>query len=265
MLTTFPKQSEFEKAVRLLDAMGLPCEVISPEPAYALVGVPALDIDVKTRRAFAGEFGDIVCSGWVDCVRPAVGVPDRSPPVFDEDIFGYARIMVLGSCSTDEGRIRVIAHISGDLTDVFPYMNARVKDASYNVRGSTFTFMDGYRIISAYPRRICVAKADEIVDAWRVLENVRLMANRVWGGRAEIEPSYELRAKPPAVEIYRRLPGINCRCCGEPSCLAFAVKVHGGAMDVRHCHPVFGGDYGHMQNNLLEICEGTGRSPGSDF
>ena len=258
MLTTFPQRSEFEKTSRRLDDLGLPYEVISPEPAYSRVGVPALKVDAETRKAFAREAGDIVCSGWVDCLEPAIEVPDHKPPEFGEDVVGYARIMVLASCPADAEKIRLVAHISGDLTDVFPYMNAEMKAASYNHDGPTFSYMDEYRMISVYPRRISVAKADEIIDAWRVLEELRQFANGVWARRGGIEPSYEQRARPPALEIYKRLPGTNCRRCGELTCLAFAVKVHGGTLDVRDCKPVFEGEYGDMKEPLLEICEGLG-------
>ena len=120
--------------------------------------------------------------------------------------------------------------------------------------------MDGYRMVSLYPRRITVAKADDIVDAWRALEAIRVRANEVWSRRTDIEPCYEMRQKPPALEIFKRLPGTNCRACGEPTCLAFAVKVHGGDASISDCSPVFAGDFSHLREALLEICRGLGVS-----
>ena len=75
----------------------------------------------------------------------------------------------------------MIAHISGDLTEVFPYLNTEMKQASYNRHAPTFTYMDEYRMISLYPRRITVAKADELVDAWRTLETIRRRVERGMG------------------------------------------------------------------------------------
>jgi ArsR family metal-binding transcriptional regulator len=118
--------------------------------------------------------------------------------------------------------------------------------------------MDGYRMVSLYPRRITVAKADELVDAWRTLESIRRKANEVWVRRGEIEPSYELRERPPALEIFKRLPRTNCRACGEATCLAFAVKVWQGGALPKACAPVFAGEYGHLKDALLEICKGLG-------
>lgn len=47
------------------------------------------------------------------------------------------------------------------------------RESSYNPRASVLTYMDGYRLVSVQPHRITVAKADDIVDAWRTLEDVR--------------------------------------------------------------------------------------------
>jgi len=261
VLTTFAKRGEFEKARRILDESGLTYWVIAPHPGYARVGAPCLVVDPEARAALARREGEFVSSGWVE-YRPArVAVPDAPPPDFEEDLVGRAAIMLLAPCVADPTKVRLIAHIRGDLTPVLPYLNAEMRAASFNPRGPTFTFMEGYRMISLYPRRITIAKADEIVDAWRVLEWIRCHANRVWARRTEIQPSYETRERPSALEIFKRLPGTNCRACGEPTCLAFAVKVRDGAAPVGCCRPVFDGPYEHLKDALLEACRGIGVAP----
>ncbi|MHC5033814.1 MAG: (Fe-S)-binding protein [Planctomycetota bacterium] len=259
LITTFPHREQFEKVRRQLEARSLPYELVSPQPGYGFVAAPALAMpeDARMRLAAEGTWS-FVCSGWV-AHRPAtIEVPVEQAPGFDEDVFGEARVMVLASCVADQTRIRIIAYISGDLTDVFPYLNAEMKQACYNRHGPTFTFMDGYRMVSVYARRIAVAKADEIVDAWRVLAMIRCLANDAWARRAEIEPSYEVRKRPSALEIYRRLPRTNCRQCGEATCLAFAVRVHAGELIPARCSPVFVGEYADLKEALLEICSGLG-------
>lgn len=259
LLTTFPTTGEYERARAQLDSLSLACEVISPTPRYGLVGTPCLVMEPQTRMLAVGRRGnDLITSGWVDYRPASSAVPDEAPPVFEEDVFGRAAIMALGPCVADPTKIRCVAHISGDLTQVFPYMNAAMRQASYNLNGPTFTFMDGYRMVSAYPHRIAVAKADEIVDAWRVLETLRQSANRTWARRAEIEPSFEMRERPPALEIFMRLPRTNCRICGEATCLAFAVKLWQSRADLAQCRPVFGAEYGHLKGALQEVCMGLG-------
>jgi ArsR family metal-binding transcriptional regulator len=265
LVGTFPRRSEFDKAKTGLDALGLPYEAISPDPGFAKVGVPALVLDEDAHKAlYARHPNDFTCSGWVDYRPAGIAVPAEGPSDYQEDVFGQAAIMVLASCVADMTKIRLIAHLSGDLTEVFPYMNAVMREASYNRAGPTFTFMDGYRMISIYPRRIAVAKADEIVDGWRTLEAIRRRANEVSQRRNEIEPSYEMREKPPALEIFKRLPRTNCRVCGEQTCLAFAIRVYMGELPVGRCRPVFAGEFARMKDALMEICAGLGvvDSPG---
>ncbi len=259
VVTTFPARGDLERVAGQLDALGLRYDVISPEPGYGLVGEPALVMDQTVRLVLAGREGDDVgCAGWVE-YRPArLEVPTESPKLFDDDLFGRAAVMVLASCIADETKIRLVAHISGDLAPAFPYLNAEMPQACYNARGPTFTFMDGYRMVTVYAGRIAVAKADEIIDAWRVLEDVRCRANDAWRRRTSIEPSYEMRQKPPALEIYKRLPRTNCGRCGEPTCLAFAVKVHGGQLAVSLCRPAFEGKHAGCREALIEICKGLG-------
>ena len=256
---TFPQRREFDKAKAGLDALGLPYEVISPEPGFAEVGVPALVLDEDAHKAFyARHSHDITCSGWVDYRPAGIVVPGEAPRHYDEDVFGLAAVMVLAPCVADMTKIRLIAHLSGDLTEVLPYMNAVMREASYNKNGPTFTFMDGYRMISIYPRRIAVAKADEIVDGWRTLEAIRRRANEVWQRRGEIAPCYEMREKPPALEIFKRLPRTNCKACGEQTCLAFAIRVYMGQMPASRCKPVFAGEFERLKDALVEVCAGLG-------
>ena len=83
-------------------------------------------------------------------------------------------------------------------------------------------------MISLFRDRVAIAKADDIIDAWASLERLRRTVNEVWSRRDEIEPSLEARRRSPALEIYKRLPGTNCRECGEASCTAFAWAVWRG-------------------------------------
>jgi len=168
--------------------------------------------------------------------------------------------MVLGPCVADETKIRLIAHLKGDLGPVLPYLNAVIPQASYSPTAEILTFMEGYRMIALYRRRITIAKADEIVDGWLTLERIRRIVEHTWAGRSQIEPSFEIRKRPPAIEIFKRLPRTNCGRCGEPTCLAFAMRLWTGESSVGRCLPVFeeGGAASHLKEALIEICAGMG-------
>ncbi len=265
LIGTFPNRAQFERARAALDGLSLSYRLIAPEPGFGRVGVPSLVLEEDTHRALHARCADaFTCAGWVTYRPATIRVPEREPAGFSDDRFGETAVMVLAPCVADPARIRLIAHISGDLTEVFPYLNTQMREACFNRNGPTFTFMDGHRMISLYPRRIAIAKADEIVDAWRALEAIRCRVNDTWARRAEITPSYEMREKPPALEIFKRLPRTNCRACGERTCLAFAVKLWSGGGQPSQCQPVMDGESSHLRAALLEICRGLGVMDGTD-
>lgn len=262
LVTTFPVLTEFQRASTVLNTMGAAYERIDPTPALSLVAVPALVMSREERATLESAAPDITFSGWVDYEIPKATMPDGPPPgeIEQSGCFRRAAIMVLAPCVADYKKIRLIAHLEGNLGPVLPYLNAVLPQASYTPKAETLTFMDGYRMIALYPRRITIAKADEIVDAWLTLERIRFLAVQTWSDRNWIAPSFETRKKPPALEIFKRLPGTNCGLCGMPTCLALAMHVWTGEASVRLCLPVFEEDakFSHLREPLLEICAGMG-------
>ena len=60
------------------------------------------------------------------------------------------------------------------------------------------------------------------------------------------------------IEVYKRLPKMNCRKCGEATCMAFAASLWRGETEPRRCHPMFYGERSDLADALLQICEGLG-------
>jgi len=286
VVTTFPTAGELDRGVTLLKALHLPYEILTPPRAYSRVAIPAVLLDLETFREFSrasgggfflssprveGSFVELAdmkdepalaCSGSAP-YRPVPHAPaDEAPPVYDDDIFGDAAVMVFASCLTDQKGVRITAHLSGDLTEVFPYLNADMPAARYNPRGPTLTFMEQHRLITLYDRRVAIAKADDLEDAWRLMEVVRRRANDVWARRAEIEPSYEAQRRPTLFEIVKVLPRTNCRECGEATCTAFAARLLGGEINLSECQPVWDGEYTHLKEVLVDLCAGLGQEVG---
>jgi len=262
LLTTFPVLAEFQRVLTVQNTIGCACGRIDPTPALSLVAVPALVMSREARAALESAAPDITFSGWVDYQIAKATMPDGPAPeeAAQSGCFRRAAIMVLGPCVADYKKIRLIAHLEGDLGPLLPYLNTVLSQASYTPKAETLTFMDGYRMIALYPRRITIAKADEIVDAWLTLERIRFLAEETWSDRDRITPCFETRKKPPALEIFKRLPGTNCGRCGMPTCLALAMQVWTGETSVKLCLPVFeeNGKFTHLREPLLEICAGMG-------
>jgi ArsR family metal-binding transcriptional regulator len=262
-LTTFTDESEYERAVLVLDDLGIERLFISPKPAYSRVGCPAIVLSDAAKALFLeGTGADVLSAGWVGFRPPSQAVPDEYPQEFAEDLVGRVAIVVLAPCVADPDRLRLTAHLSGDVAEALPYLNAEMLQGSYVAKLPVFTFMDGHRMVSLFRDRVAVAKADDIVDGWASLERVRCLVNDVWSRRESIVPSFELRRRPPALEIYKRLPAMNCKECGAASCMAFAWAVWRGDADPKLCLPVFGGDRGDLGGALLSICSGLGLESG---
>jgi len=258
-LTTFSDRDELEHAVDLLRRLQVAHEIVSPDPGYATVGVPALVLSPEARSAYLDGGGSgIVNAGWVDYREPDSEVPATAPRAFDEDLLGRVAIVVLATCIADPSRLRLIAHFSGDTAEALPYLNAELPTGSYVPSMPVLTYMDGHRMVSLFRDRIGIAKADDIVDAWASLERVRCLVNDAWARRTSITPSTETRRRPPALEIYKRLPGTNCKECGEATCMAFAWSVWRGDAQPHRCRPVFAGERGELKDALLATCAGLG-------
>jgi ArsR family metal-binding transcriptional regulator len=256
-IAVFSRDSEYAKARSLLEALRAPFEVVSPEPACLRVACSALVCNASGLSAILNDHA-IVCAGWTFHHGILAKVAPQPPEDFEEDVFGEAAIMFFGPCMADENRIRLIAHLSGDLRAALPYLNSTLPQACFNAGPCTLTFMDGYRMVTLYPRRIAIGKADDLVDGWRTLERLRRLVNSTWARRHAVVPSYDQRSKPPMLEIYKRLPRTNCRQCGEQTCMAFAASLWQGRATPSQCRPAFTAEYAALRGALLEICGGLG-------
>jgi ArsR family metal-binding transcriptional regulator len=266
-VTTFPSLEDYSAAVEILTRRSLLFEVVGPAPAWTFVAAPGLVLGEQARIGLVEEGRGLICSGWVEVpgraggeespVSPVVAAPLSSPShVGDEDIpdvLGQMSVSVFAPCVADRSKVRAIILVSGDLTLVLPYLNAEMPTASYNPGGGTLTYMAGYRMISLSAQRITVAKAADLFDTWSVLADIREIVNRTWARRDRLTPSYERRRRPPALEIFKRLPGTNCKECSDRTCLAFADRLWRGDADPTECGPVFGEEYAHLRDALLDI------------
>jgi len=141
-------------------------------------------------------------------------------------------------CMADEKKIRLIAYLNRDITEILPYLNAVLKGASYNKGASTLTFAKERRLINLYNMKITIAKADDIIDAWHILDEVKTLINKTHENRADIKPNYDEKVKVTALQIYGWLPKTNCRACGEATCLAFACRLLLGEQNLSKCVPL---------------------------
>ena len=144
-------------------------------------------------------------------------------------------ITFLQSCVADSQKIRFKGRLSTDITAMLPYINSVLKDAIYNKNVPSLTFKKEFRIITLHSNELAVSKAINETDAYDIIDLVKNLANETFEDKDEIIPLNEMRQKPSAIEVYSHLPKLNCKKCGERTCLAFASKIVMGMQKINSC------------------------------
>ncbi|NPV58401.1 MAG: DUF3343 domain-containing protein [Actinobacteria bacterium] len=162
-------------------------------------------------------------------------------------------------CFADETKIRLIARIPVDVSELMPYLNAVLANASYVRDRPALTFTKGPRLVTVYPRKVTIAKADDIADAEETLAWLCEKINHVHERREEIEPVYEGKIKIMPLDIYGLLPQTNCHECGEHSCLAFALLLLQEKHRLSDCGPLCREErYAAKLRRLREVLDALG-------
>ena len=167
-------------------------------------------------------------------------------------------------CLADPMKIRVIAEVPEEIQEVFPYLNAILKGCIYNHPANTLTIRKDQKLITLHVLHITLAKIEDEKEAEELLKWLKDLVNETYEKRGQIEPNYSMAAELKALDIFKLLPGTNCKQCGEPTCLAFAVKLVGRDTDITKCNPLFSDKYQEKQKVLLELLHAAGHEiPGS--
>lgn len=174
-------------------------------------------------------------------------------------------IVQVEPCVADREKIRLFARIPADVRELLPYLNAKLANATYVPDRDTLTFIKGGRLITVYPRKVSMAKADDVADAEEVLSWLAERINYVYEHQNEIEPVTERRVRIGALDIYSWLPKTNCRQCGEVSCLAFALLLLQERHRLPDCSPLYREvDLAQQRSRLEEFMEALGMSEQSE-
>jgi len=170
----------------------------------------------------------------------------------------YTYEVSLPECNPSAETLNAIADLSDDIQEVLPYVNARVKGGIYGHEAGTLRFVWEGKAITLFPRRIAIAKLSDREEAEKVLEWLKDFINTTWENRHQIEPSYRKGDEVRLLDVYRLLPGTNCKECGEPTCMAFSVRLIGQQADIRDCRPLFSDEYKEKRKRLLTLLENAG-------
>ena len=164
--------------------------------------------------------------------------------------FTITRVM---DCIADPSKNRVLAEFWDDVDAVFPYLNAVIPNLMYNPGGNTLTVIRGGRILTFYPHVAIMAKVDGEEDAEAQLRWFQELCNDTWQRRGEIMPCHERRSQLGPLDVYQLLPRLNCRKCGEPTCMAFAFSLLFGEHALADCPPLAEPEHAEGGQRLAEL------------
>jgi ArsR family metal-binding transcriptional regulator len=156
-------------------------------------------------------------------------------------------------CIADSTKNRVVADLSDDVVAVFPYLNTVVPNIIYNPGANTVTIKRGGRLLTFYPHVAVMAKIDGEEDAEVQLKWFQELCNDTWLRRGEITPCYERRSQLGPLDVYQLLPRLNCRKCGEPTCMAFSFGLLFGEHALVDCPPLAEPEHAEGSLRLAEL------------
>ena len=115
--------------------------------------------------------------------------------------------------------------LDGDISPLFPYINAVAKSASLLENPPFIRFvLDGFSC-GLYPDHGVAASFTTSQEALGFLDRLMDFLNDIAARRDRLIPNYKKWNPVPVLQIFRLLPQTNCGSCGYPSCLAFAAAL----------------------------------------
>jgi ArsR family metal-binding transcriptional regulator len=143
--------------------------------------------------------------------------------------------MVLSDCNPSSLKVNAIADLSEDISEVLPYLNTALKGLQYYAEEKILTTKKGGRLITFRPRQIALTKLEDEKEATAIMEELKRIVNETYKNRDHIEPTYTSRPIPRPLDIFKLLPGKNCKECGELTCMAFALKLVNDELEWKKC------------------------------
>ncbi len=156
----------------------------------------------------------------------------------DRLISDYEISLVEPGCAPGASRWNALITFPNDISEVFPYLNAKFENIRYDHANKTLIWREDDQIYALRPQEIRVAQVSDPQDARDIAGEIVARINRVWEEREQITPRFTERVPPPVIEILKRLPRTNCRECGYTTCMAFAADLSAGRARIEDCPPL---------------------------
>jgi len=168
-------------------------------------------------------------------------------------LHNYTLRIVLSDCNPSSQKVNALADLSEDISEVLPYLNTVLKGLQYHPEDKFLTVKRKGHVITFWPQQIAVTKLEDEKEAGEVIEELKEIVNETYANRDHIKPTYTSRSIPRPLDIFKLLPGKNCKECGEPTCLAFALKLINDEVEWKQCPLLLTEEFEANRLKLSEI------------
>jgi ArsR family metal-binding transcriptional regulator len=167
----------------------------------------------------------------------------------------YQLRIVLSDCNPSSQKVNAIVDLSEDITEILPYLNTALKGLHYFEEEKILTIKKKGRLITFWPRQIALTKLEDEEEARGVMEELKQIVNETYANKDHIKPTYTSRTTLRPLEVFKLLPGKNCKECGETTCMAFAFKLANDELELERCPLLFTNEF---ETNRIKIMKGVG-------
>ena len=150
-------------------------------------------------------------------------------------IESYEIQMVEPGCTPGAGRWGVLVSLPGDISAVFPYLNAAFHNTIYDHENKILIIREQNQAYALRPDEIRIARTDDPFHAKQMADEIIEKVNRVWRERETITPRLTDKKRVTVIDIFKLLPKTNCRKCGYLTCLAYAADLRQGTAHLEDC------------------------------
>jgi ArsR family metal-binding transcriptional regulator len=148
---------------------------------------------------------------------------------------GYTLTIVSNHCLPGAQSVNGLAALDQDISEVIPYLNSALGGSQCTKSPPSVTFKTEGKLIAVQPAFITVNGIQDETQARKIIDWMIREINETWENRDIITPHFEPPERPSIAKLLRLLPKTNCRKCGEPTCMVFAVRLADGARDAAGC------------------------------
>ena len=145
----------------------------------------------------------------------------------EELIHGFEAKLAALACHPDSNSYGLFIKLGDDISQALPYLNAELEqptDYRPNERILLWKYRD--KAYAFRPLEIAIAPVCDNQEAQELSNSIIEIVNNIWKRKDTIKPNCEgKKPLPKVLDIYKLLPRSNCKKCGFPTCMAFAVEL----------------------------------------